>query len=332
MMWYKNNGKDNDIALNSRVKLVRNVAGYPFTERMTDEQKKELVEKIKAILPESDGWTATDFASATENERLALAEKRIISRHFAASKGVLLLNEEKSAAVMLLGGDHIAIQCTQPGSDVKAAMDAAYEIEGKLDEALEFAFNEQVGYLTHRASEIGTGMKATVTLHLPVYTHRESMRSLSYQLSGFGIGIRSMHGEGERACLYQVSSPAAAGLTEEEAVGKLTEAVGKIIEQERKLRGEIRDERRDMIRERAMRSIGMMLYAGRLRADEILGLYSTLRLAAVLGETDMKPETADEIFFSTLPHTVMAENPDCTSMKEIAAKRAEKIKAILQNR
>lgn len=329
MMWYKTSGKENDIVLNSRVMLMRNVSGYPFSERMTDDQKKELSGKVREVLTEADGWVVTDFKNVSEDEKISLAEKRMISRSFAGSEGVLLFNEEKAAAVMLFGENHICIQCTVPGFDVDSATETAYEIEGKLDEKLEFSFSEQFGYLTYRASDIGTGMKATVTMHLPVFSYCDSIRSLAYQLSGLGMGIRTMHGAGENACLYQVTAPSTAGLSEDELLKQLKDTVMRIMNRERDLRQNMSEERKNLYREQAMRRIGMMMYSGYLRADEILEMYSPLRLAAELDGAFIKPETVDELLFSTLPHTMMTENKECKSVNEIDRKRAEKVKLIL---
>ena len=163
-MWYHNTGVENDTAVSSRVRLARNLAGYPFGSRLNSEQAAELIEKVSAVFRDRDGWEIADCTDLSGTEKAALVEKHIISRDFALRKGpsVLIRNAEKSVYIMVPEEDHIRIQGMAAGMDLKNALDHVMEAEAMLDESLELAFSEQYGYLTHCPTNLGTGMRASV--------------------------------------------------------------------------------------------------------------------------------------------------------------------------
>ena len=332
-MWFENKGKEQSVAVSSRVRLARNLAGFPFVSKLDDTRTDELIGKVKGVFEGKAGWEAVDMTSLKPAEKAALLEKHIISREFAERKehAVLIRNDEKSVYIMVPEEDHVRIQCILPGLDLKEAADRAFEAEEMLDEACELAFDEKLGYLTHCPTNVGTGMRASVMLHLPAYTAAGGIRNLSVQLSKLGMTVRGMNGEGSApsANLCQISNEATLGLTEEETVAKLNETVGRIAAKEWELREKTDTLTRESNADRAMRDIGMLLYASKVNAGEMISLYSDMRLASSLGDIDVPAELLDEMFFTVMPNTLIAENDEARSAAVRDRIRAEKIRAIL---
>lgn len=333
-MWYHNKGQDNNIVLSSRVRLARNLSGYAFPDKLEDEKAKEIIHIIKEVFADKEGWEFVDLTSVPAIEKAAMLEKHIISHEFAEKKGpaALIKNEEKSVYIMLMEEDHLRLQCIMAGMDLNAALQTVMEAESWIDEAVELAFSEQLGYITHCPTNLGTGMRASVMLHLPAYTRAGGIRALSMQLSKLGMTIRGMNGEGSApsAQLYQISNEVTLGVTEEETIAKLNEVIGKVAAKEWELREKMESTQRDEVTDRAMRDIGILLYATKLNAGEIETMYSEMRLAASMKMIDIPVEVLDEIFFTTMPNELIAENEQARSATVRDKLRAEKVRKLLE--
>ncbi len=307
-MWYKNSGKDSDVALSTRVRLARNLKEYAFAEKLSDEKSAELIEKVRAVFDGKSGWSFTDMKDKNGIERGSMVEEHIISRDFAEKKtaSALISNEEKSVYIMILEEDHLRIQSIISGNNLEVAMKRVFEAEEMIDEALEIAFSEKLGYITHCPTNLGTGMRASVMLHLPAYTKSGYLKSLSYQLSKMGFTIRGMEGEGSAATayLYQISNEVTLGISEEETISKLSSIIREIVAKEREFRNALSSDTREELIEKARRDIGIIMYAGRLTSTEVIEMYSELRLAASLGYIGVEPTVMDELFISSMPNTV----------------------------
>ncbi len=332
-MWYENKGKEQAAAVSSRVRIARNLTGYAFPAKLDDEKTAELIGKVRGVFEGKDGWECVDMTSLKPAEKAALFEQHIISREFAERKGpaALIKNEEKSVYIMVPEEDHLRIQCVLPGLDLTEAAARVYEAEEMIDAAHELAFDEHIGYITCCPTNVGTGMRASVMLHLPAYTSAGGIRNLSVQLSKLGMTLRGMNGEGSTpsANLFQISNEATLGLTEEETVSKLNEAVGKIAAKEWELREKTDPQTRETNTDRAMRDIGILLYTNRLNAGELVSMYSDMRQSASMKDIDIPAELLDEMFFSTMPNTLIAENEEARSAPVRDRMRAEKVRGIL---
>ena len=332
-MWFNNKGKDQSVAVSTRVRLARNLTGYAFPSKLDDEKTAELILKIKSVFEGKEGWESVDMASLKTADKAAMLEKHIISREFAERKGpsLLIKNEEKSVYIMVPEEDHLRIQCVVAGLDLAEAQERAFDAEKIIDEAYEIAFDERLGYITHCPTNVGTGMRASVMLHLPAYTAAGGIRNLSVQLSKIGMTIRGMNGEGSlpSANLYQISNEVTLGLTEEETLAKLNEAVGKIAAKEWELREKNDPLHRENNTDRAMRDIGILLYAKKLNAGELISMYSDMRLSASMKDIDIPVELLDEMFFSTMPNTLIAENEEAKSSAVRDKMRVERVREIL---
>ncbi len=315
-MWYMNKGRDNDVAVSTRVRLARNLSGYPFDGRLTEDKSKEIIEKVWAVFDGKPGWTFTDFASLPAVERASYAERHIVSPDFAKKAGpcALISNEDASVYIMVLEEDHIRMQAITAGFDLTGAVNAVVEAEKLLDGALDIAYSEKLGYLTHCPTNLGTGMRASVMLHLPAYTGAGGIRNLQSQLEKLGLVIRGMAGEGSAASggLYQISNQITLGITEDETVSKLEDVIGQIIAKERELRSRISRESLDNLSDRVMRDMGVMMYATRIGSAELISLYSDVRLGASLNLLSLPLEKLDEMLMRCMPNTICVERGGST--------------------
>lgn len=333
MLWYEYNGKENDVAVSTRVRLARNLNGYPFDGRLTEEKAGEIIGKVRAVFEGRDGWTFTDFAALSATERASYAERHIVSPEFAEKNGsrALISNEDSSVYIMVLEEDHLRIQAITAGFDLAAAVEVVNEAEALIDNALDIAYSDKLGYLTHCPTNLGTGMRASVMLHLPAYTGAGGIRTLQNQLGKLGLTIRGMSGEGSTAagCLYQISNQITLGITEEDTIAKLEDIIGQIVAKERELRGRISRESLDDLSDRVMRDMGVMMYATRIDSSELMSLYADVRLGAALNLIDLPVCKLDEMLMRGMPNTICAEHEGVVTPADRDRTRATVIKEII---
>ncbi len=331
--WYTIQGSDNDVVVSTRVRLARNLQNYPFDPLMTEDQAAQICSLAKEIYTEDDGWEYTDFGSLTPTERRAYAEKHLVSREFAESryKGGLL--SKNSVHIMVLEEDHLRLQSIYPGFALEEAYRDVSDADELLDNRAQIAYNEKFGYLTHCPTNLGTGMRASVMLFLPACSKAHLIRGFEEQLGKIGLTIRGMTGEGSKAegRLFQISNQITLGVTEEETIHKLSGIVEQIVKQERELRGILCKGKRDenLVRNQVRRAYGTLLYATLLQTEEMVRLYEDIRLGAALGMIEnLNPIRADEMLFSCMPNTLMA-NGECKTPEERDEVRANRARAIL---
>lgn len=307
MAWYNTRGAQNDVAVSSRIRFARNMAEYPFAGRMDPTSANEIIEKVRIVL--SDGYKYINFADIAPAEAASYVEKHYVSPEFTSSAlpHALLLNEEKGIAAMICEEDHIRLQCVLPGLALEDAFETVCEADDKLSEKFNFAYDEKIGYLTHCPTNLGTAMRASVMLFLPALTMTGKINQLAAYLSKIGLVMRGMYGEGSGSdgCLYQISNRVSLGISEEDIIMKLNEAIGQVIEMERQTRESIKDNVDDTI----CRSYGIMQYARSMTSKEFLKLFADVRLGISLGIIDgLTNEKLGDIMINVMPATLMLNN------------------------
>ena len=329
-MWYKMEGKDSDVVLNSRVALSRNLEDIPFADRMTEEQASALVERMQNIYRADAGWSFTDLSSAGEEQKRAMAEQRILPADMIGKKSpaAVFQNEDYTVAVVVGGADHVRIEAVAPGNNLTAALEKAFDAEALLDENAPIAFAEQFGYVTRNPELLGTGMRASVSVHLPLCTETGWMARAAFRMAREGISVRSADGSGPATCVYRVSNRETMGMSEEEIAKAVTEAAEKLVGREREYREALGEDRREDLAESVRRAYGMLLYAGALAPSEFVSAYSDMRMAAAMNLVDLPVPLADEALFTCLPHTLAAAE-EGKSGRELDRARAVRVKEIL---
>ncbi len=329
-MWYTKSGAEGDVVLSSTVRLARNIKDIPFGIRMTKEQQSEVISRCTEALKE---LKYIDISSMSELDKSSLAEQHLISPDMIGEerqKG-LLINGDSTASVMLGEEDHIRIQAMSAGFALDECLKKANELDDKLEESVEYGFSEKFGYLTCCPTNAGTGMRASVMLHLPALVISGRMESFTAALSKLGITVRGIYGEGSKAFgnIFQISNQVTLGVSEEEIVQKLKQVVGEIIENERKAAKELYEKNRYALENRVMRALGTLKYAVILTSSEAMGLISDVRLGINLGIIkNISLEKISEIMYQILPAT-LAKTNNIVSSGDRDIKRAEIARTML---
>ncbi len=334
MAWYQTIGNAADTVISSRVRLARNLCGYPFASKLDAAGANEIIEKVGTVL-ESSGFRRINFAELSPVMATSYVERHYVSPEFAGkdSPHALLLQESAGIAVMVCEEDHLRIQSILPGLDLENAYQNALRAEKRLDEDFDFAYSEKLGYLTHCPTNLGTGMRASVMMFLPALTRGGYMDSLAAQLSKIGLTMRGLFGEGSGAagCMYQISNQITLGISEEETLRKLSEAIEQINESEKKARRSITGDALDRLTDRIKRAEGILKYAHMISSSEFIKLFSDVRFGIALGLVEeVSYEQLGTLLVEAMPATLTlsAEAPPKTEAARDML-RAQKIQAVL---
>ncbi len=334
MAWYNTVGKDADTVISSRVRLARNINGYPFASKLDASGANELIEKISAPL-EQAGFRKINFADISPIMATSYVERHYVSPEFATKESprALLLQEQGGIAVMVCEEDHLRIQSILPGLSLEEAYKNASRVERRLDEEFDFAYSEQFGYLTHCPTNLGTGMRASVMMFLPALTRGGYMDSLASQLSKIGLTVRGLFGEGSGAagCMYQISNQVTLGITEEETLKKLNDAIAQISESERKARKSITGETLEQLTDTILRAEGTLRYAYRMSSGEFIRLFADVRFGIALGIVkDISYEQLGTLLVEAMPATLTLSSENTPKSEAARDKlRAQKIQNTL---
>lgn len=288
--WYEKTGEQGGVVVSSRIRLARNLKNYPFPNKASLEQKKEIAEKVKRALEESNSTLANSFSfipmeDISRIQAVSLVEKHLISPEFASDrKGrYLMLSKDESISIMINEEDHIRIQVLGSGLSLNECYDTANNLDTLLDNALGFAFNNKLGYLTQCPTNLGTGMRASLMLHVPAIEKNRSINRISGNLTKLGMELRGTFGEGSDAkgSLYQLSNQITLGLSEHNAIENLKNIASQLIEQEEKSLAEMAKsiETQDVI----YRSLALLKSAKLMSNDEAMKLISNVRAGMFTG-------------------------------------------------
>lgn len=323
--WYIGEGDHNDIVISTRIRIARNLADYPFPVRLDNKSKIEVNEKIRDALDGKENLTYTELKTLTRSQIVSLAERHLISPEFASNSDAraLLMSDNEDISIMLCEEDHIRIQVMKSGLALKEAYELADKIDTEINQSLKYAFDEKLGYLTQCPTNLGTGMRASVMLHLPALTAKGQIGSLASTVSKLGLTIRGAYGEGMSAMgdLYQLSNQVSLGISEKSAIDNLKTITLQQAAQERAAREEASKsiETEDAV----FRAYGILKSARILSTKEFMSLISKVRLGAVLGmiKTDLK--TINELMVSMQPATINAFVGKTLSLEERDVERAK---------
>ena len=331
-MWYTKFGQSGDVVLSSRVRLARNINKIPFGIKMTKDAENDVIDECRKALPD---LKYIDFSVMSDTEKQALAETHLVSPDMVHNRhkcGILISND-CSLSVMLNEEDHIRIQAMCAGLDLKACLDKSNQIDDKLEESLDIAFDEKLGYLTCCPTNVGTGLRVSAMLHLPALTETGNMERIIRSLSKLGLTVRGIYGEGSQALgnIYQISNQITLGVAEEETVEKLERVINDIIEKERSISRELYSKNTFRLEDRLQRAYGTLTNARLLSSDETTNLVSDVRWGVNLGIIkNVNLETLSEVWYSTLPASITkAHNTQSATERDL--KRANLFCEALKN-
>jgi protein arginine kinase len=285
--WMKEKGPENDIVLSSRVRLARNLNNYPFPVISSKEQEEEILKLIEGKIKGNmyGGIGTTKLHKLIDMKRIdknVLVEKHLVSPHLAneAKNGAVLLSENESVSIMLNEEDHIRIQCLFSGLKLSEALTLASGLDDWLEEKLDYAFDDEKGYLTSCPTNVGTGIRASVMMHLPALTITNQINRLIPAVNQLGLVVRGIYGEGSEALgsIFQISNQITLGKSEEDIVEDLRSVVMQLIQQERAAREKLVKNSKIELEDRIYRSFGLLSYSRLISYKETAKCLSDVRL------------------------------------------------------
>ncbi len=325
------------VVISTRVRLARNLKDYPFPSRLSAQGGEKVIEKVKAAIENSNSSIASDFSlirldKLTPVQGVSLVERHIVSPEFISdvSGRALLLSSDESISIMINEEDHIRLQVITDGLSLEQAYDTADRLDTLLDENLDFAFDEKLGYLTQCPTNLGTGMRASVMLHLPALEKSRAINRIAGNLSKLGLTIRGAHGEGTepKGAMYQLSNQVTLGISEKAAIENLKNITMQLVAQENQARERMC--KSIDIQDTVSRSLGILKSAMVMTHDEALKLLSNVRFGILSGQLDsVDIKTVDKLMTEVEPATLSVNRKNNLSAQERDIERAKLLKAAL---
>ena len=336
MNWYLQSGKESDVVVSSRIRLARNIIEYPFETRCSKKENEEIVNKIKEVLPSIGyGLKILKLKDMDDITKMSLVEKRLVSPDFVMNKndiGAIAINEEENICIMINEEDHLRLQVFAPGFEIEELLKLMVEIDTKFGKALNYAYNDKYGYLTACPTNIGTGMRVSVMVHLPALTKTGNIQKVLHIINNFGMNLRGIYGEGSKAAgdMYQISNKQTLGVSEEELINNMKIIVEKIIEQERLARKYLAKHSIEL-EDRVYRSFGVISNCKKISSEEAREILSDVKLGTDLGIIkELDDLKVKKLYLYTKPANLQKYLGEVKDNYERDIKRAEVIKNIIK--
>lgn len=303
--WYLKTAEDDDLVFSSRIRLARNLKGFPFPNKMTDEQKYSVIQKISDSIFNSalkENFEFIDIDKISTIKANSLVERHLVSPDFIENtKGrALILKKDESVGIMINEEDHIRIQVLKSGLSMKEAFDEALKIERIIADKNEFSYDSQLGYLTECPTNIGTGLRASAMVHLPALEKLGALDRLFNNISKMGVAIRGTFGEGTKAksSMYQISNQVTLGLDENSIIERINSIIKQLISKEKEARQAF--DRFDL-EDSVFRALGTLKFARKMSTAELLKLVSSVRIGVSLGIVNIPISVLNELVLTTGP-------------------------------
>jgi protein arginine kinase len=285
--WFSSSGSDDDVAVSSRVRLARNLSGIPFPPNLSKEEEQQVqLQVIDAFSELSDEFDSIYLDRLAPLDRKILLEQNIISQDFSVSPNKLvLLNSDGRISAMVNEEDHLRLVCLDTGLCLRQLYEAADALDSRLEERLHFAASIEWGYLSSRLENAGTGLRASVMLHMSALVNDGTIGWVLKRINQMGLQIKGYWGEGDNSLgdMYQISNPLSIGIREKEILSSVEEVAREMVEYERKAREETMASRRIELEDRVHRAFGVLSSCRLISSKEAITLLSTVRLGTSLG-------------------------------------------------
>ena len=296
--WYQDPRTDDGPIISARVRLARNIRKYPFRSKLEEDQAKEMIEEATAALADHEVMII-DPASYSDIERRMLLEKHIISPEFVKNdlpRG-LMLQDDFNVGIMINEEDHIRIQTLSPGDAIDLCWREANILDDELEQTVEFAFDKEYGYLTACPTNVGTGMRASFMIHLPMLEKTGHLKNLLPAISKFGIAIRGIYGEGSESMggIFQISNQVTLGKSEQDIIQGLQNVTQNVIDKENWMRDKMLDKHRLDIENNIFRAYGILSHSRKATVKESMDMLSEIRLGYAMEILDL-PKPVKSIY------------------------------------
>lgn len=308
--WLRGTGPESEIVISTRIRLARNMANYPFSTRATFRQKSEIEARLRECVDRLDVPTPLRYVSVADLEpldRQFLVERQLISRELAnvleGPRGVAF-DERESVSIMLNEEDHLRLQVMRSGFALEEAWQSIDRFDDQIEQRIAYAYHPRFGYLTACPTNVGTGMRASVMLHLPALGLTKQIEKVFRALQKINLVVRGLYGEGSRATgdFFQISNQVTLGKSEETILNEIKQVILEIVLYEQQARRVLFQENRQGLLDRVARAVGTLQSATMMTSDETMELLSSVRLGIHMQlVNDIAPVKVNELFIHTQP-------------------------------
>lgn len=307
--WLADSGPEDDIAISTRIRLARNLEGVPFPIAAPPEALSDVMDAALATVRGS-GLVGEplefEMSALKELDRKALLERRLISREFLLGRkgSCLIVDADERLGVMINEEDHLRIHALRSGFQLKDVWAQIDQFDDKLSEHLPFAFDRSLGYLTSCPTNVGTGMRASVMLHLPGLALAGQINAVIQGVNKLGLAVRGFFGEGTENLgnLFQISNQSTLGESETQIIDRLSAVISQIISHEKGARGTLLERRQNFLLNHVGRAYGVLKHAYMISSEEALNSLSALRLGVDMGMfSSVDIHTVNELFLLVQP-------------------------------
>ena len=307
--WLRGTGPKSDIVVSSRVRLARNIDKFPFFNWANPNQREAILALVKDAAIKSKFLKKTMFLQMkdlSEIDRQFLVERHLTSPEHVVDPQykAVIIDDREIASIMINEEDHIRLQVLQSGLNIIEAWRMADEIDTDLSTRLPYAFSDRWGYLTACPTNTGTGLRASIMLHLPALVMTSQIGKVFQAISKLGLTMRGFYGEGTEAIgnFFQVSNQVTMGRSENDLIDKIGSIVDKLVEREESTRNILMTKNKDEISDKIWRAYGTLKSARIITSSETIKLLSVIRLGVNLGiVTGINEIQINELFMLTQP-------------------------------
>lgn len=337
--WLRGTGPDSDVVISSRIRLARNLSGFPFLAKLSKEQEEEIIELFEEAVRQTPALKDVLFIryrDVTELDKQFLLERHLVSREHATDHGqkAVAISPNEVVSLMMLEEDHLRLQVFQSGLNLAEAWRVMDEIVNELEKNLSFSFHSELGYLTACPTNVGTGIRASCMLHLPSLVMTKQLNKVLQALAKLNLATRGLYGEGTQATgnFFQISNQITLGQKEEEIITGLERVIHQMIAHEKEARQHLVEKRKVRFADQVWRALGALKAARLIPSEEAVQLLSLVRLGVDLGlVSNLTHPQLNRLFLLLQPAHLQKLDGKALGAAERDVRRAELIREELKN-
>jgi protein arginine kinase len=311
--WIMGPGEESSVVLSTRIRLARNIAGFKFPTSASTETREKLLEYFDSAMDKSEFLRQGKFYRTAGMDRINssfLVERHLISPTMLdhlESSGVFIAPSEK-VSIMVNEEDHLRIQAITSGLEMDRTMELAGQYDNEVGRLLEYDYDSDFGFLTACPTNVGTGLRASVLIHLPGLVLTRDIDKIIQKITKMGLAVRGFYGEGTDVLgnLFQISNQTTLGQSESDILEAIERATRIIISDEAAARGRLKEEAYDQICDKIWRAYGILKHARVLSSEEVMNLLSAVRLGLAMNILkELSVETINDILLLSQPAHLM---------------------------
>lgn len=307
--WLRGTGPESDIVMSSRIRLARNLADYPFIRRCNDIDKANIESTVRERIVANSNLDRLSFINVAELnllDRQLLVERQLISRELANSEGArsVAIDEPEQLSLMVNEEDHMRLQVIKSGFDLDGAWELINHLDDEIESKVTYAYNKQLGFLTACPTNVGTGMRVSVLVHLPALVITKQIEKVFRSAQKMNLVVRGLYGEGTQAMgdFYQVSNQVTLGKSEKDLIYLVDDVICKVLKYERMAREVLINEKQNDLFDKVSRAYGMLRSAQQISSEETMHLLSRVRMGVSLGLIgELEIPDINQLFIQTQP-------------------------------